>query len=72
MGNEPDIGGETGWEQVSSSWATKAKEQAGRSLAVSTIELVETLLLISWYEFGGDRDAVSCRIPREVYVEADV
>ncbi|WWC70480.1 uncharacterized protein I206_104431 [Kwoniella pini CBS 10737] len=37
-------------------WATKAKEQVSRTLSFSTVEIVETLLLISWYEFGQDRD----------------
>lgn len=55
IGNEPKV--ELEWEESSSSWATKAKEQAGRSLAVSSVEMVETLLLIAWHEFGGDRDA---------------
>jgi hypothetical protein len=48
------------WEDLSCQWATKAKEQAGMELAISSDEMVQTLLLISWYEFGGDRDGVSC------------
>ncbi|OXH32873.1 hypothetical protein J008_03143 [Cryptococcus neoformans] len=37
-------------------WASKAKGQVPRNLAVASIEMVQTLLLISWYEFSQDRD----------------
>ncbi|XAO26717.1 hypothetical protein I312_105557 [Cryptococcus bacillisporus CA1280] len=37
-------------------WASKAKGQVARNLAVASIEMVQTLLLISWYEFSQDRD----------------
>lgn len=40
-------------------WASKAKEQVGKQLAVANLDLVEALLMISWYEFGSDRDGVS-------------
>ncbi|KJE00782.1 hypothetical protein I311_05579 [Cryptococcus gattii NT-10] len=39
-------------------WASKAKGQVARNLAVASIEMVQTLLLISWYEFSQDRDGV--------------
>lgn len=55
MGN--DLSVETEWEESSGSWASKAKEQAGRNLAVSSVEMVQTLLMIAWHEFGGDRDS---------------
>lgn len=45
-------------------WATKGKEQAGKQLAVSSPDLVTTLLLISWFEFGADRDGVSLMISK--------
>ncbi|WVW83580.1 hypothetical protein I302_105601 [Kwoniella bestiolae CBS 10118] len=38
-------------------WASKAKEQISKNISFSTVEMVETLVLISWYEFGQDRDA---------------
>lgn len=41
-------------------WASKAKGQVARNLAVASIEMVQTLLLISWYEFSQDRDGVRC------------
>ncbi|WVQ99144.1 hypothetical protein IAU59_006276 [Kwoniella sp. CBS 9459] len=37
-------------------WASKAKEQVSGNLGYSSAHMVETLLLISWYEFGQDRD----------------
>ncbi|OCF40432.1 hypothetical protein I317_05735 [Kwoniella heveanensis CBS 569] len=37
-------------------WASKAKEQVSSNLGFSSAHMVETLLLISWYEFGQDRD----------------
>ena len=40
-------------------WASKAKEQVHKDLAVASIGMVQALLLISWYEFGEDRDTVS-------------
>jgi hypothetical protein len=40
-------------------WATCAKQQVSLQLAVPSLEMVETLLLLSWYEFGQDRDSVS-------------
>ena len=40
-------------------WSSKAKEQVNRQLAVPNLDLVEALLMISWYEFGADRDGVS-------------
>ena len=40
-------------------WSSKAKEQVNRQLAVANLDLVEALLMISWYEFGADRDGVS-------------
>lgn len=43
----------------SHTWAIKAKEQVSQNLAVSNDATVQTLLLISWYEFGQDRDTVS-------------
>ena len=44
-------------------WSSQAKEQVNKQLAVSNLDLVEALLLISWYEFGADRDGVSCSDP---------
>lgn len=44
---------------ASHAWALKAKEQVSQHLAVSNDDMVQTLLLISWYEFGQDRDSVS-------------
>lgn len=41
-------------------WASKAKGQVPRNLAVASIDMVQTLLLISWYEFSQDRDGVRC------------
>ncbi|WWC93859.1 hypothetical protein V866_000695 [Kwoniella sp. B9012] len=38
-------------------WSSKAKEQISKNISFSTVEMVETLILISWYEFGQDRDA---------------
>lgn len=40
-------------------WASKAKEQVSQRLAISDEDVVQTLLMISWYEFGQDRDSVS-------------
>jgi hypothetical protein len=40
-------------------WASKAKEQVSQRLAISDEDMVQTLLMISWYEFGQDRDSVS-------------
>lgn len=40
-------------------WSSKAKDQVNRQLAVANVDLVEALLMISWYEFGADRDGVS-------------
>jgi hypothetical protein len=37
----------------------KSKEQVSQHLAVSNDAMVQTLLMISWYEFGQDRDSVS-------------
>lgn len=47
-------------------WASKAKEQVMHGLAISTMETVETMLLLSWYEFGQDRDTVSCPLARRI------
>jgi hypothetical protein len=41
------------------SWASKAKEQVSQRLAISDEDTIQTLLMISWYEFGQDRDSVS-------------
>jgi hypothetical protein len=46
---------------ASHTWASKAKEQVSQRLAISDGDMVQTLLMISWYEFGQDRDSV--RIP---------
>lgn len=43
-------------------WASKAKEQVSQRLAISDGDMVQTLLMISWYEFGQDRDSVSHRM----------
>jgi hypothetical protein len=40
-------------------WSSTAKEQVNRQLAVANLDLVEALLMISWYEFSADRDGVS-------------
>ncbi|KAH8083490.1 hypothetical protein HD553DRAFT_342712 [Filobasidium floriforme] len=37
-------------------WSSTAKEQVNRQLAVANLDLVEALLMISWYEFSADRD----------------
>ncbi|KAG7527766.1 hypothetical protein FFLO_06608 [Filobasidium floriforme] len=42
-------------------WSSTAKEQVNRQLAVANLDLVEALLMISWYEFSADRDGVSFR-----------
>lgn len=44
---------------ASHTWASKAKEQVSQRLAISDGDMVQTLLMISWYEFGQDRDSVS-------------
>lgn len=44
---------------ASYTWASKAKEQVSKRLAISDEDMVQTLLMISWYEFGEDRDSVS-------------
>lgn len=46
-------------DNASHSWAMKAKEQVSQQLAISNDDMVQTLLMISWYEFGQDRDSVS-------------
>jgi len=43
-------------------WASKSKEQVHKNLAIASVEMVQALLLISWYEFGEDRDSVSVSI----------
>ncbi|ORX35625.1 hypothetical protein BD324DRAFT_630881 [Kockovaella imperatae] len=40
----------------SRAWAEKAKSLVSRDLAISTTDLMDSLILLSWYEFGGDRD----------------
>jgi hypothetical protein len=44
---------------ASHTWASKAKEQVSQRLAISDEDMIQTLLMISWYEFGQDRDSVS-------------
>ena len=39
-------------------WSTKAKQQVSLQLAVPSLDTVETLLILSWVEFGQDRDSV--------------
>jgi hypothetical protein len=51
-----------GGMQLSDAWAANAKEQVSRRLALASVEMLEALLLISWYEFGSDRDGVSPRL----------
>lgn len=48
-------------DNASHTWASKAKEQVSQHLAISDDSMVQTLLLISWYEFGQDRDSVSLK-----------
>ena len=45
-------------DTASHTWAMKAKEQVSQQLAISSNAMVQTLLMISWYEFGQDRDSV--------------
>lgn len=40
-------------------WANEAKKRVSKMIAVTSPDMVKALLLISWYEFGEDRDAVS-------------
>jgi hypothetical protein len=53
------LGGVEDENTASHTWASKAKEQVSQRLAISDEDLVQTLLMISWYEFGQDRDSVS-------------
>lgn len=46
-------------DNAAHTWASKAKEQVSQHLAISDDSMVQTLLMISWYEFGQDRDSVS-------------
>jgi hypothetical protein len=48
-----------GIKSPADSWMARAKADVGHRLAMATLELVETLLIISWFEFGADRDSVS-------------
>ncbi|KAK4689331.1 hypothetical protein P7C73_g782, partial [Tremellales sp. Uapishka_1] len=58
-GGQPNGAVETESAPLATRLANKAKEQATKKLAVASWEMVTTLLLISWYEFGQDRDGVS-------------
>jgi hypothetical protein len=40
-------------------WASRAKDQVTKQLDIASEELVQTMVLIGWYEFGQDRDGVS-------------
>jgi hypothetical protein len=44
---------------AASAWATKSKSQISQTLGFATADTILTLLMISWYEFGQDRDGVS-------------
>lgn len=46
-------------------FAQKAKSQALKVLAVSDLDVCAALLMLSWNEFGCDRDAVSIGNARE-------
>lgn len=57
-------------DNAAHTWASKAKEQMSQQLAISSEAMVQTLLMISWYEFGQDRDSVSAgstRHPQEAF-----